>query len=336
MGYVFGIDAGGSNTLCAIADMQGNVLSIGQSGSANYKLVGVDVSRENIREAIQNAQMRAGIPFSDLEYGFYAVSGLDTEEDRNIIDRFIREISPTEDYELDNDSIASLILGTSEGYGVVLICGTGSNCVAVNRTSQRLQVGGLGREFGDFSGGREIALQAMAAAQRGFDGRGPSTILYDSITRYLAVETLADFTPILHRAARSYPIANLVPLVFDAAAQGDQVAISILQANGEELALSAQVAIEKLFSQDERVEVVLTGGVFRHDKGRIVIDALQRKLLGKFPNVEFFIPRSEPVIGSVIQALRNRQLPVSAETKARLVQQMGEFTGIVDEFKVAY
>ena len=217
MGYVFGIDAGGSSTICAVADTEGKLVSFGQSGAANYKLVGVDASQKHIQEAIQIAQVRAGIGRADLAYGFYAVSGLDTDEDYNIIDRFIREITPTERYGLDNDAIASLILGSSRGCGVVIICGTGSNCIAVNEEGRRLQVGGLGREFGDFAGGREIALQAMAAAQRGFDGRGPATLLYDRIINYLGVESLADFSPILHYSARAYPIANLVPLVFSAA-----------------------------------------------------------------------------------------------------------------------
>lgn len=336
MSYIFGIDAGGSKTICAIANAAGDLVSVGQGGAANYKLVGVETSQKNIERSIQQAQIYARLSPSELKCGFYAVSGLDTEEDRSIIHRFIQEISPTANFELDNDSIASLIFGTSEGYGVVIICGTGSNCVAVNKNSERLQVGGLGREFGDFAGGREIAFQAMAAAQRGFDGRGPATSLYNSITRYLGVENLADFTPILHYSSRSYPIANLVPLVFHAAEQGDQVARDILQANGEELALSAAVAIEKLFSAKEEVEVVLTGGVFRRDTQGIVIKALKNRLIEKFPKVKFCLPVGEPVIGSVIQALRKCGFHVPPQHKEKLVQQMGAFIGIISEFEVHF
>ena len=334
MGYVFGIDAGGSSTICAVADTEGKLVSFGQSGAANYKLVGVDASQKHIQEAIQIAQVRAGIGRADLAYGFYAVSGLDTDEDYNIIDRFIREITPTERYGLDNDAIASLILGSSRGCGVVIICGTGSNCIAVNEEGRRLQVGGLGREFGDFAGGREIALQAMAAAQRGFDGRGPATLLYDRIINYLGVESLADFSPILHYSARAYPIANLVPLVFSAAQEGDEVARSILKINGEELALSEEVAFTKLFGHDKPVEALLTGGVFRHDKERLVIDTLCARLREKFPQVVFSIPQGEPVVGSVIQALRAVGVDVSLQMREEMVQQMSAFTGLVDEFKV--
>lgn len=332
MNYVFGVDAGGSTTLCAIADTKGNLLSVGQSGPANYKLVGVNTSKKNIRQAIQIAQARANISSSELTYGFYAISGLDSKEDKSIINRFIKEISPTENYGLDNDAIASLILGTSACHGIVLICGTGSNCIAVNENSQRLQVGGLGREFGDFAGGREIALQAMAAAQRGFDGRGPETSLYEAIINYLAVEDLADFSAILHYSARSYPIANLVPLVFNAAEQGDEVALKILRNNGEEMALSAEVALEKLFDQDEEVKVVLTGGVFRSDTHGFVIDALKTRLKSKFPNVEFSIPLGEPVLGSIIQALRFTAGDASVVHREKLIEQMKTLGNIVEEF----
>ena len=334
MAYYFGVDGGGSKTVCAIADSNGDLISIGQSGSANYKLVGTEAAQRNILESVQQAQHRANIRMNELECGFFAVSGLDGNEDRNIIDRFIKEVSPTDNYGLDNDSIASLTLGTSDGHGVVLICGTGSNCVAVNKQSNRLQVGGLGREFGDFCGGREIAIQAMGAAVRGWDGRGPATTLYESITKYLGIENLADFTPILHSSGRSYPIANLVPLVFDAAEQGDQVALDILRYNGEELALSAKVAIEKLFQDEEEIEVVLTGGVFRRDVNRILIDALQNKLMSECPWVKFRIPSGEPVIGAVIEAMRRDGVVVTAEHKERLVRQLATFQDIVGEFQV--
>lgn len=335
MGYCFGIDAGGSTTICAISGPDGKLLSVGQSKSGDYKLVGTEVAQKHIREAMERAAIRANIRFDQLTCGFYAVAGLDTSDDRNIIDRFIREISPTTNYGLDNDSIASLILGTAEGFGVVLICATGSNCVAVNREGRRLQVGGLGREFGDLFGGREIAIQAMAAAMRGFDGRGPQTVLYEKITSYLGLPNLADFSPILHRSARAYPISNLVPLVFEAAYEGDPVAVDILKFNGEELALSAEVAIGKLFGADEPVEVVLTGGVFRHDREEIVIGALKNRLSQRFPQVQYRFLAGEPVVGSLVQALRRSGFEVSEAHKTELVRAMRAFQDLVSEFHIA-
>lgn len=329
MSYVFGIDAGGTKTACAIGDAAGSLLAVGEGGPANYKLVGPDVARRNILQAIEQARAKANIGAVAFDYGFYAVSGLDVVEDRNTIDGFIREINPAKQYGLDNDAIASLVLGTSAGTGVVIICGTGSNCVAVKDKSERLQVGGLGREFGDFCGGREIAIQAMAAAVRGFDGRGPKTILYDSITEYLGVESLADFTPILHHSARSYPIANLVPLVFQAAEKGDQVAIDILKYNGEELGLLAKVAIDRLFKDAHSVEVVLTGGVFKSDVNGILLDSLKSKLGASYQNVEYKIPEGDPVIGSLIQAFRMGGIEVSPEHREELIAQYYRLLGSV-------
>lgn len=320
MSYVFGIDAGGTKTACAIGDSKGNLVAVGKGGPANYKLVGPEVAQKNILEAINDARRKIKIKPERFGHAFYAIAGLDVEEDRDIISRFIEEINPAKSYELDNDAIASLVLGTSDGTGIVLICGTGSNCVGMKSANERLQVGGLGREFGDFCGGREIAIQAMAAATRGHDGRGPETILYDSITKYLAVENIADFTPILHHSARSYPIANLVPLVFEAAEQGDQVAIDILKYNGEELGLLAKVAIDKLFSSEQQVEIVLTGGVFKSDVDQILLNSLKSKLEASYSNVVYQIPEGEPVVGSLIKALRMSGLEITVEHKEQLIQ----------------
>ena len=284
MHYTLGIDVGGTKTACAIGNSSGNLVSVSVAGPANYKLVGVERARSNMLHAISQALAQGNIDPGAIDYAYYAISGLDVEEDRDVIDSFVREINPARSYALDNDALASLSLGSSTGYGVILICGTGSNCVAVNEQGERLQVGGLGREFGDFCGGREIAFQAMAAAVRGFDGRGPKTVLYDSIANYLGVSNLAEFTPILHHSRRSYPIANLVPLVFEAAEQGDEVALDILRYNGEELALSAEVAIKKLFRHSSQIEVVLTGGIIKNDVNQILVTALKEKL-NKYPQV---------------------------------------------------
>ena len=252
---------------------------------------------------------------------FYALSGLDVPEDRRIIDEFMQGVNPAKNYVLENDALASLALGSSTGYGVVLICGTGSNCVAINERGERLQVGGLGRPFGDFSGGREIAFQAMAAAARGHDGRGPKTKLHDKIKESLGFSNLAEFSPILHHSMRSYPIANLVPLVFEAATEGDQVAMEILRYNGEELALSAEVAIRRLFQSDESVEVILTGGVFKNDGEQILISALETKLKARCPKAKLRLPAGEPVVGALIQALRMAGHKVGCAERDRLVRE---------------
>lgn len=321
MRYCFGIDAGGTKTACAIGDSAGNLISVGIAGPANYKLVGPEVAKKNILQAIRQAQTRGNIFAGSFDYGLYALAGLDGDRDLEIIDDFISEINPARHYSLENDAIASLALGSSSGYGVVLICGTGSNCVAVNEKNERIQVGGLGREFGDFSGGREIATLALASAVRGFDGRGPHTILYDLITNYLSIDNFADFSPILHHSDRAYPIANLVPLVFEAAEQGDAVATGILRYNGEELAISAEVAIERIFAQSPRIEVILTGGIFKGDRNQILTQALKEKLQSRFSKVEFKEPTGEPVIGALIQALRKNGLEVTENDRNKLIEE---------------
>ncbi len=327
MNYVFGVDAGGTKTICAIGDTSGRLLAVGEGGPANYKLVGSEAAQGSIRRAIADAEERARLQGIQFSHGFYAVAGLDVNGDREIIGQFLEKINPAREYGMDNDAIASLELGSSSGVGVVLICGTGSNCVAVNGEGQRLQVGGLGREFGDFCGGREIALQAMAAAVRGYDGRGRETVLYDRIRRYLGVETLADFAPILHHSRRSYPIANLVPLVFEAAAEGDEVAIDILKFNGQELALLAEVAIGRLFPNSDSVEVVLTGGVFKSDAQGILLSALKERLSAKYAQVQYIMPQGDPVMGSLIRALRMAGVEVTPELKENLIAQYEKHPG---------
>ena len=45
MNYVFGVDAGGTKTICAIGDTSGRLLAVGEGGPANYKLVGSEAAQ---------------------------------------------------------------------------------------------------------------------------------------------------------------------------------------------------------------------------------------------------------------------------------------------------
>ncbi len=324
MDYVLGVDAGNSRTLCALAAVDGRLASIGYGGAANYKLVGTSEAQRSIAAAMDDAKHRAAVADSNIAAAFYAVSGLDTEEDRNIIRRFLETINPGCIFALDNDSIASLVLGTAAEAGVVVIFAAGSNCVAFNG-GRRLQVGGLGREFGDFSSGREIAIQGLAAAMRGYDGRAEPTMLYDMISDYLGMERLAEFSTVLHHSGRAYPIANLAPLVFRAAERGDAPARLVLAFNGKELGLAMAAAVNRAFASQDEVDVIITGGLLGEDTQGILMDSLRKTVLHHCGDrIHYVFPEGEPVLGAIMKALTLHGTAVDDTIRRRLVERCRE------------
>ena len=87
-------------------------------------------------------------------------------------------------------------------------------------------------------------------------------MLHGVLCEYYQVDDLLDLVDWIY-AGKSLNLARLAPLVVEAAAQGDAVAWEILFEVGEELAVSALAAVERLFQPGERVEVVAMGSVFQ-------------------------------------------------------------------------
>ena len=78
---------------------------------------------------------------------------------------------------VDNDTFALLRAGTAAREAVVVVCGTGINCVGRRSDSATARFPALGRISGDWGGGFELGEQAIWHAARAGDGRGPATTL---------------------------------------------------------------------------------------------------------------------------------------------------------------
>ncbi|RLI07886.1 hypothetical protein DRO42_07335, partial [Candidatus Bathyarchaeota archaeon] len=56
-----GVDGGGSQTRCVVADLSGMVLAKGTAGPSNPLTVGFDAAGEAIAEAVEEAASRCGV-----------------------------------------------------------------------------------------------------------------------------------------------------------------------------------------------------------------------------------------------------------------------------------
>ena len=110
-------------------------------------------------------------------------------------------------------------------------------------------------------------------AQRGHDGRGPPTILYEKLTRVLGIERLVDVMDFYF--AETYQVmdlARLCPVVFEAADEGDGVAVGILEHAGREAALSATVIAPDCTTADGLATATFVLGA---EDGRKLVDLLE-------------------------------------------------------------
>lgn len=75
---------------------------------------------------------------------------------------------------------------------------------------EKVQVGGMGTLFGDYAGGGYIGELALARSQRGAEGRGEPTMLYQLLCEHYQVGELLDLVDWLY-AGKDLGLAQLAP-----------------------------------------------------------------------------------------------------------------------------
>jgi N-acetylglucosamine kinase-like BadF-type ATPase len=130
---------------------------------------------------------------------------------------------------------------------VVIISGTGSISVGVNRHGKRVYAGGWGPVAGDEGSGSWIARRALQMVARASDGRGPQTALTEAACEYFQVSAVEDLsTAIYAPTITNDRIAGFSRPVIATARTGDEVALGIIDEAGKELGKAAVAVIRKV------------------------------------------------------------------------------------------
>lgn len=160
---------------------------------------------------------------------------------------------------LTPDSVTSFLGAIGDQYGVVVAAGTGAVTLGVSARAVA-RVDGWGHVMGDAGSGYWIGREALDAAMRAYDGRGPATALTEVAER-LFPRLDAAYMDLLTNPDRVRVVASLSPDVFDMAAS-DRIAAEILVRAGQEIAHAAATAVRRI-GEDHRANplICLIGGV---------------------------------------------------------------------------
>jgi N-acetylglucosamine kinase-like BadF-type ATPase len=259
--YVLGIDAGGTKTVCYLADSTGTIVGEGRSSGANLQAQG-ELEVEKVLHGIieQAIGDRAIVPAAVC----VGIAGVDRAEDDRIVRGMMRRLGFRTRTLIVNDALIALVAGVGDEPGVVIIAGTGSIAYGVNRDGFAARAGGWGYVLGDEGSGFWIGREALVAVVRAADGRGSRTRLTQLVLEHFTLEEVNGlvreiYDQGLHRKA----VAALGPLVDRARSEGDVVAGEILRRASEELTRAASSVIERLHMRGETFHTVLSGGIFR-------------------------------------------------------------------------
>ncbi len=297
MRYLLGIDVGGSKTHALIADETGRALGFGTAGTGNYQGVGYEGFLKSMREAVGEALRAAGIQIEQIAGAGFGIGGYDWPSQSEKHLSVIHGLGLNCPIEIVNDAVIGLIAGTSEGWGIAVVGGTGCNCRGLDRQGREGRVTGEGGQFGEWGGGIELVGKAIQAVSHEWSRRGPHTQLSGALLRLTGAQNLDELIEGLD-LGRYEPEADWAKMVFRVAYEGDEVARQVVIWAGHELGELACAVIRQLELQDEAVEVVQIGGLF--DGGPLYTDAVHEVILQEAPRARFIRLGAPPVVGAVL------------------------------------
>jgi N-acetylglucosamine kinase-like BadF-type ATPase len=297
--HVIGIDAGGTKTLCLLADERGMIVSEGRGPGANLHAAGELAVEQVLREVIAAAIGSRSIVPAAICLG---IAGVDREDEMRTVRAVMGRIGHKSRVLVVNDALIALAAGARDAPAIVIISGTGSIVYGRNADGEAARAGGWGHMIGDEGSGYWIGREALSAVMRAHDGRGPATRLTAAMLAHLNVNDESRLPRIVYdREVPRMTVAAVGPIVQEAADQGDAVARRILERAADELALAAQSVASRLEMRGDEFTFLLAGGVFR------VVPWLggemARRLVEVAPRCQVEILDEEPAVGAVWLAL---------------------------------
>src|SRR6266545_3599925 len=235
--HVLGIDAGGTKTVCQLADDQGEVVAEARRGGANLQAVGELEVEKVLHDVMEEAIGDLDVRPAAICLG---IAGVDRPDDARVVKAIMKRIGYKAKVLVVNDALVALEAGAPDEPGVVLIAGTGSIAYGRNEHNQAARVGGWGYMLGDEGSGYWIGRAALRAVLREADRRGPATQLTGLLLNYYGVPRAQDLIAQVYNAQlKPAAIGALAKCVQSAFSDGDQVAIGILRGAVDQLESAA-------------------------------------------------------------------------------------------------
>lgn len=297
--HVLGLDAGGTKTVCLLADEHGTILAEGRGPGANLHSAGELEVEKVLHEVMEDALGDRDIAPAAICLG---IAGVDREDEMRTVRAIMRRIGHKSRVLVVNDALIALVAGAKDAPGIVIIAGTGSIVYGRNAGGEAARAGGWGHMVGDEGSGYWIGREAVAAVMRAADGRGPATRLSDAILEHFGVSDVSRLPRIVYdREVPRMSVATLGPIVETAASGGDAVAMRILERAVDELVLGALSVATRLEMRGDAFVFYLSGGVFRVVPS--ITTVLSRKLVEVAPRCQVQLLDEEPAVGAVWLAL---------------------------------
>jgi N-acetylglucosamine kinase-like BadF-type ATPase len=259
MNLYLAIDAGGTKTVCCIANGERELARV-SCGTVKLMRVSEAEATERLVGLVNDAAATAGVDLKKVTRTCVGIAGLSIPEVRSWAQKTLSRAVGGE-LLLCGDELIALDAAFPGRAGMLVMAGTGMNVVGRAADGTTYSAGGWGPALGDEGSGYWIGQEGAKAALWGLD-RGIEGKLLGAIQEAWNVDTVGDMVAVGN--LRPGPdFAALAPVVAWCAEEGDELAQAVLTRAGEELAEQVQLVRLKMEESGEAgtVGVAYTGSV---------------------------------------------------------------------------
>jgi len=296
MGYIIGVDGGGTKTEAIAYSLQGEEVSRATSGFANV-LVDAPKAIRHIIEAV-DACIAAAPAGGTCRFMGLGLAGIDSGKHRDLLEQALQE-SFSFPYRIVNDARLAHAAALQGNDGILTIAGTGSVAFGVKAGVSQM-TGAWGHLLGDEGSGYWIVMEAFRQMIREEECDLPLGALSRALMERLGIHAVPEIKRFVYGAAKG-EIAALVPTVVETAEQGDSFSAELLGSAGKQL---AEMTIRLFRKQGfaEHVPIALKGSVLC--KIPLVQDSFLRTLSSAIPMAQFVIKEGSAAKGAYYLALQ--------------------------------
>jgi N-acetylglucosamine kinase-like BadF-type ATPase len=301
MQAILAVDGGATRTRCAAFDRAGRILGEAESGPSNHLQQDERSTQDRLTAAIEETLRMGNLSRGDVACLSAGLAGVDYDGYGEDAMKAMFQRIGFADTLVYSDMVIAHVAALGMQPGIVVIAGTGSAILGVDKDGRRVRVGGWGPLYGDEGSAHDIATAALRAAARAYDGRGSATALVEALTEALGLtdfrQTISTlYGPDARRAALLSPVVHRVALA------GDPVALAVFDTAANALAEGITAAASLLHLDHMPLRVSYQGGVAEHCP--LLIQRLKKRLREQLPRARMMPPRWRPLIGAYLLGCR--------------------------------
>ena len=293
MEYVIGLDGGGTNTHAVAFDLAGNILHEQVHGFANV-LIDAEVAIANIIQAIYGCQK--ALPESICKFIFLGLAGIESGTHRPELERELEKFGIP--FKITNDAVIAHAAALDGNDGILAIAGTGS-VIYGKRENKFEMIGGWGHLLGDEGSGYYIVIQYMKHMISQFEVGLAQSDLTKKILAKIGKVNVVEIKSFIYTKSKA-EIADLTPIIVEAAKNGDEQAMTIL-AMAVDVLVKQTLLLATKMNFDGEIKIGLKGSILTKIA---IINKLYRSNIHEiYPHAKFIQGDSSSPKGAFYLAL---------------------------------